>query len=135
MKKEDLETLPPAVSLMIKDVMHRCRESPPSNWPVHTYELIDRQDLAVLDKHLKPSTRLQYIDGETRDYGMKDEQDDGMEFDDMVYDYAISCVSSTCIHRNNALQNYLYTFIGYRFFFTMLLTWALFHSIDTKVTI
>lgn len=87
MRKEDLETLPPAVSLMIKDVMHRCRESPPSNWPMHAYELIDRQDLAVLDKHLKPSSRLQYIDSETRDYGIKDEQDDGMEFNDMVHDF------------------------------------------------
>lgn len=87
MRKEDLETLPPAVSLMIKDVIHRCRESPPSNWPMHAYELIDRQDLAVLDKHLKPSSRLQYIDSETRDYGIKDEQDDGMEFDDMVHDF------------------------------------------------
>ncbi|XP_039313778.1 anaphase-promoting complex subunit 1 isoform X3 [Solenopsis invicta] len=84
MKKEDLETLPPAVSLMIRDVMHRCRENPPSNWPTHAYELIDRQDLAVLDKHLKPSSRLQYTDGEMRDYGIKDEQDDGMEFDDMI---------------------------------------------------
>jgi len=92
MRKEDLETLPPAVSLMIKDVMHRCRENPPSNWPMHAYELIDRQDLAVLDKHLKPSSRLQYIDSETRDYGIKDEQDDGMEFDDMVNDYVIFCI-------------------------------------------
>ncbi|KYM96372.1 PREDICTED: anaphase-promoting complex subunit 1 [Cyphomyrmex costatus] len=84
MKKEDLETLPPAVSLMIKDVMHRCRENPPSNWPMHAYELIGRQDLAVLDKHLKPSSKLQYTDNETTDYGIKDEQDDGMEFDDMI---------------------------------------------------
>ncbi|XP_012535623.1 anaphase-promoting complex subunit 1 isoform X2 [Monomorium pharaonis] len=83
MRKEDLETLPPAVSLMIRDVMHRCRESPPSNWPTHAYELIDRQDLAVLDKHLKPSLKLQYPDGEMRDYGIKDE-DDGMEFDNMI---------------------------------------------------
>lgn len=88
MTKEDLEILPPAISLMIKDVMHRCRECPPSNWPMHAYELVDRQDLAALDKHLKSSSRLQYIDGETKDYGIKDEQDDGMEFDDMVYIYA-----------------------------------------------
>lgn len=87
MTKEDLEILPPAISLMIKDVMHRCRECPPSNWPMHAYELVDRQDLAALDKHLKPPSRLQYIDGETKDYGIKDEQDDGMEFDDMVYIY------------------------------------------------
>ncbi|CAL1682145.1 unnamed protein product [Lasius platythorax] len=84
MTKEDLEILPPAISLMIKDVMHRCRECPPSNWPMHAYELVDRQDLAALDKHLKPSSKLQYIDGETKDYGIKDEQDDGMEFDDTI---------------------------------------------------
>ncbi|XP_029167221.1 anaphase-promoting complex subunit 1 isoform X2 [Nylanderia fulva] len=84
MTKEDLEILPPVISLMIKDVMHKCRESPPSNWPTHAYELVDRQDLAALDKHLKPSSKLQYIDGETKDYGIKDEQDDGMEFDDTI---------------------------------------------------
>jgi len=106
MRKEDLETLPPAISLMIKDVMHRCRESPPSNWPMHAYELIDRQDLAVLDKHLKPLSRLQYIDSETRDYGIKDEQDDGMEFDDMVYDNMISCVSSICIFTTSHIYIY-----------------------------
>lgn len=98
MKKEDLETLPPAISLMIKDVIHRCRESPPSNWPMHAYKLIDRQDLAMLDKHLKPSSRLQYNDGETRDYAIKDEQDDGMEFDDMVRNNRIFCIFSICIY-------------------------------------
>lgn len=85
MKKEDLKILPPAISLMIKDIMHRCRECPPPNWPMRAYELIDRQDLAALHKHLEPSSKLQYIDGETKDYGLKDEQDDGMEFDDTVY--------------------------------------------------
>jgi len=116
MRKEDLETLPPAVSLMIKDVMHRCRESPPSNWPMHAYELIDRQDLAVLDKHLKPLSRLQSIDSETRDYGIKDEQDDGMEFDDMVYDNMISYVSSICLlyvhplHPFTSIYIYIYIY-------------------------
>ncbi|XP_012223687.1 anaphase-promoting complex subunit 1 isoform X2 [Linepithema humile] len=83
MKKEDLKILPPAISLMIKDIMHRCRECPPPNWPMRAYELIDRQDLAALHKHLEPSSKLQY-DGETKDYGIKDEQDDGMEFDDTI---------------------------------------------------
>ncbi|XP_070511648.1 anaphase-promoting complex subunit 1 isoform X2 [Cardiocondyla obscurior] len=83
MRKEDLETLPPAISLMTKDVMYRCRESPPSNWPAHTYELVDRQDLTVLDKHLKASSKWQYTDNETKEYGIKDD-DDGMEFDDMI---------------------------------------------------
>lgn len=111
MTKEDLEILPPAISLMIKDVMHRCRECPPSNWPMHAYELIDRQDLAALDKHLKPSSKLQYIDGETKDYGIKDEQDDGMEFEDMVcvcinmYMHTISYVMFSLLSYN-ILQNY-----------------------------
>lgn len=85
MKKQDLEILPPAVSLMIRDVMHRCRECPPSNWPMRVYELIDRQDLAALDRHLKPAKSCQYVDGEMKNYTVKDpEQDDGMGFDDMV---------------------------------------------------
>lgn len=85
MTKQDLEILPPAVSLMIKDIMHRCRECPPSNWPMRAYELIDRQDLAALDRHLKSPKSCQYVDSETKNYAVKDlEQDDGMEFDDTV---------------------------------------------------
>lgn len=85
MTKQDLEILPPAVSLMIRDVMHRCRESPPSNWPMRAYELIDRQDLAALDKHLKSPRSREYVDGEMMNYSVKDpEQDDGMGFDDTV---------------------------------------------------
>jgi hypothetical protein len=53
---------------------------------MRAYELVERQDLAALDRYVKPSSKLQYIDGETiKDYGIKDEQDDGMEFDDTVY--------------------------------------------------
>ncbi|XP_014469767.1 PREDICTED: anaphase-promoting complex subunit 1-like [Dinoponera quadriceps] len=85
MTKQDLETLPPAVSLIMRDVMHRCRECPPSNWPMRAYELIDRQDLAALDRHLKPAKSRQYVDGETKNYTVKDpEQDDGMGFDDTI---------------------------------------------------
>ncbi|XP_076632222.1 anaphase promoting complex subunit 1 [Colletes latitarsis] len=85
MTKKDLEILPPGVSLLLKDVMHRCRERPPSNWPMEAYELIDRQDLAALDKHLKSSRSNQHMDNEGKNYSIKDpEQDDGMEFDDTV---------------------------------------------------
>ncbi|XP_025163872.1 anaphase-promoting complex subunit 1 isoform X2 [Harpegnathos saltator] len=85
MTKQDLEILPPAVSLMIRDVIHRCRECPPSNWPMRVYELVDRQDLAALDRHLKPPKSRQYVDGETKNYTVKDpEQDDGMGFDDTI---------------------------------------------------
>lgn len=84
MTKEDLDVLPPAISLMMRDVMHRCRECPSTNWTTQAYELIDRQDLAALDKRSKQSSKLKYTDGETKDYGVKDEQDDGMEFDNTV---------------------------------------------------
>lgn len=80
MNKKDLETLPPGVSLLLKDIMYRCRERLPSNWPMQAYELVDRQDLSELDK--SPSNHLE---NEGKNYSIKDpEQDDGMEFDDAV---------------------------------------------------
>ncbi|XP_053998022.1 anaphase-promoting complex subunit 1 [Hylaeus anthracinus] len=85
MTKKDLDILPPGVSLLLKDVMYRCRERPPSNWPMQAYELVDRQDLAALGKHLKSSRSNQYMENEGKNYSIKDpEQDDGMEFDDAV---------------------------------------------------
>ncbi|XP_076677551.1 anaphase promoting complex subunit 1 isoform X2 [Andrena cerasifolii] len=85
MTKKDLEMLPPGVSLLLKDVMYKCREHPPSNWPKEAYELVDRQDLAALNKHLKSSALNQHLENEGKNYSIKDpEQDDGMEFDDAV---------------------------------------------------
>lgn len=85
MKKEDLETLPPGVSLILKDVMHRCRERPPSNWPANVYELVDRQDLAALGTHLNSLHMNDPNDNDGKNYLTKDlDQDDGMEFDDNV---------------------------------------------------
>ncbi|XP_017886466.1 anaphase-promoting complex subunit 1 [Ceratina calcarata] len=86
MTKKDLDTLLPGVSLLLKDVMYRCRERPPSNWPMQVYELVDRQDLSALDKHLRPSSPSD-LENEGKNYPIlnKDpEQDDGMEFDDSV---------------------------------------------------
>ncbi|XP_033359600.1 anaphase-promoting complex subunit 1 isoform X2 [Bombus vosnesenskii] len=84
MNKKDLETLPPGVSLLLKDIMYRCRERPPSNWPMQVYELVDRQDLSALGEHLKSSV-LNHLENEGKNYSIKDpEQDDGMEFDDAV---------------------------------------------------
>ena len=86
LNKKDLEILPPGVAVILKDVMHRCREEPLSNWSADIYELIDRQDLAALEKHslpLKQSDRPE----SAKNYPVKDddpEQDDGMEFDDIV---------------------------------------------------
>lgn len=85
MTKKDLEMLPPGVSLLLKDVMYRCRERPPSNWPKEAYELVDRQDLAALDEHLKSTASSQHMENEGKNYSIKDpEQDDGMEFDDAI---------------------------------------------------
>lgn len=81
MNKKDLETLPPGVSLLLKDIMYRCRERPPSNWPMQAYELVDRQDLSELDK----SPLSNHLENEGKNYSIKDpEQDDGMEFDDAI---------------------------------------------------
>ncbi|XP_071867310.1 anaphase promoting complex subunit 1 isoform X1 [Bombus fervidus] len=84
MNKKDLETLPPGISLLLKDIMYRCRERPPSNWPMEAYELVDRQDLSALGEHLKSSVS-NHLENEGKNYSIKDpEQDDGMEFDDAV---------------------------------------------------
>ena len=86
MKKKDLESLPPAIAVILKDVMHRCREEPLSNWAADIYELVDRQDLAALEKHSLPLKQSGHLEN-GKNYPVKDddpEQDDGMEFDDTV---------------------------------------------------
>lgn len=66
--------------------MHQCRERPPSDWPTPAYSLVDRQDLAALDRHSKP-LNVDYLANTGKSYIVKDpEQDDGMEFDDTVND-------------------------------------------------
>ncbi|XP_029162825.1 anaphase-promoting complex subunit 1-like isoform X3 [Nylanderia fulva] len=82
MTKDDLEILPPAISLIIRDVISKCKECPPLNWPMYAYEFIERQDLVALNKLLQPSSKLQcktFID-KTKD-SEKVKQGDGMEFD------------------------------------------------------
>ncbi|KAH0560894.1 anaphase-promoting complex subunit 1 [Cotesia glomerata] len=80
--KKDLEILPPGISILLRDVMYRCRERPPSNWPVEAYELVDRQDLAALEKH---SSSNKADDETTGVCSIRDpEQDDGMSFDDTI---------------------------------------------------
>ncbi|XP_066581363.1 anaphase-promoting complex subunit 1 isoform X2 [Prorops nasuta] len=82
MSKEDLLNLPSGVTLILKDIMYRCREAPPSNWPARAYELIDRQDLAALHKSATNSN----FENEEKNYSVKEpEVDDGMEFDDTVF--------------------------------------------------
>lgn len=83
--KKDLEILPPGVALILKDVMHKCRERPPSDWPTKAYELIDRQDLAALEKHSRTLKSEHSSETSGQNYPSRDpEQDDGMEFDDSI---------------------------------------------------
>lgn len=41
-----LLTYPPGIAILLCDVIDKCRENPPTNWPRVTYELIMREDLA-----------------------------------------------------------------------------------------
>ena len=45
---EDLERLPPGLSLPFHGILRRCRDSPANGWPVEAYKLIGRQDLALM---------------------------------------------------------------------------------------
>lgn len=44
--QQTLLTYPPGVAILLCDVIDKCRENPPTNWPKSTYELIMREDLA-----------------------------------------------------------------------------------------
>lgn len=44
--QQTLLTYPPGVAILLCDVIDKCREKPPTNWPKSTYELIMREDLA-----------------------------------------------------------------------------------------
>lgn len=39
-------TYPPGIAILLCDVIDKCREKPPTNWPKSAYELIMREDLA-----------------------------------------------------------------------------------------
>ena len=41
---EDLERLPPGLSLPFHGILRRCRDSPANGWPVEAYKLIGRQE-------------------------------------------------------------------------------------------
>lgn len=84
MTKKDLEHLPTGISMIFKDVMHRCRERPPSTWPKEIYQLVDRQDLAELEKHSSPSNSELLLIDEKSSITKEPEPDDGMDFDDNV---------------------------------------------------
>lgn len=39
-------TYPPGVAVLLCDIIDKCRDQPPTNWPKSAYELIMREDLA-----------------------------------------------------------------------------------------
>lgn len=83
MSKQQLEDLPLGLRFIFSNVMHECRENPPTNWPASVYELIDRQDLAVLQNKVFDSYYLDNMENKL----IKSNTDvtwthnDGMEFD------------------------------------------------------
>ncbi|XP_046750016.1 anaphase-promoting complex subunit 1 [Diprion similis] len=84
MSCKDLEILPPGVSLLLHEAMHKCRGRPPSDWPTSVYALIDRQDLAALERHSLPLNIDCHVNTGKSCIVKDPEQDDGMEFDDTV---------------------------------------------------
>lgn len=92
--QQTLLTYPPGVALLLCDVIDKCREKPPTNWPQSTYELIMREDLASQtynsfddnNKKKKKSLNIEKLidwndSGETDNHVIKD----GMEnMDDEV---------------------------------------------------
>ncbi|KAG9443865.1 hypothetical protein H6P81_015205 [Aristolochia fimbriata] len=44
---QQLDLLPPGVSLPLRHALDKCRESPPTDWPAAAYVLIGREDLAL----------------------------------------------------------------------------------------
>eukprot|EP00257_Ricinus_communis_P020956 XP_015580327.1 anaphase-promoting complex subunit 1 [Ricinus communis] len=45
---QQLDSLPSGVSLPLRHVLDKCRESPPTDWPAAAYVLLGREDLAML---------------------------------------------------------------------------------------
>ncbi|XP_068662507.1 anaphase-promoting complex subunit 1 isoform X2 [Aristolochia californica] len=44
---QQLDLLPPGVSLPLRHALDKCRESPPTDWPAAAYVLVGREDLAL----------------------------------------------------------------------------------------
>ncbi|XP_030534487.1 anaphase-promoting complex subunit 1 isoform X4 [Rhodamnia argentea] len=44
---QQLDSLPPGVSLPLRHALDKCRESPPTDWPAAAYVLLGREDLAL----------------------------------------------------------------------------------------
>ncbi|XP_068085818.1 anaphase-promoting complex subunit 1 isoform X2 [Anabrus simplex] len=50
--RQDLQTLPAAIALLLSGAIYQCRNNPPSDWPEMAYRLVMRHDLAALCKTL-----------------------------------------------------------------------------------
>ncbi|KAL3728507.1 hypothetical protein ACJRO7_033142 [Eucalyptus globulus] len=56
---QQLDSLPPGVSLPLRHALDKCRESPPTDWPAAAYVLLGREDLALtrLERPCKTSVQ------------------------------------------------------------------------------
>lgn len=65
--QQTLLTYPPGVAILLCDVIDKCRESPPTNWPKSTYELIMREDLASQTLNIFYKNNNKKINSKTMD--------------------------------------------------------------------
>ncbi|XP_008202865.1 anaphase-promoting complex subunit 1 [Nasonia vitripennis] len=101
--KQQLENMPLGLRFIFSNVIHQCRENPPTNWPASVYELIDRQDLAVLQKKIFDSY---YLDS-TQDKIVKNNSDDVEHNDGMEFDYTILRLRFNLDHRVREVRKLL----------------------------
>lgn len=47
MTRRDLDGVPAAISLLLHEMLWRCREQPPADWPPEAYFLVQRPELAA----------------------------------------------------------------------------------------
>lgn len=87
-----LLTYPPGIAILLCDIIDKCREKPPTNWPKVTYELIMREDLASQTLNTFPCNKKKTLNIEKlidwNDAGETDSSvvKDGMEnLDDEVH--------------------------------------------------
>lgn len=45
--QDDIDNLPPALTLTFLNIFVKCKSNPPVDWPVEAYRLIMREDLAL----------------------------------------------------------------------------------------
>lgn len=81
---EDMYTLPVGVALVIQDAILHCRNRPQSNWKEKVYNLIGRQDLAMLHLtdggKIPPASQKSKYCGELSKYGVPKDSEDGLDY-------------------------------------------------------